>query len=220
MGKKSNSRPPINNPAQTSLGAAKSFQWSRLHPKRKLVAPLRFKVRNSIRVVWDTTNGLVTLEIRFKAQSIRAPIKYYGAKESLAVELQQDKRFSKKPYWITGKGTKDAIIAGLSSLDPKKPLKFTPFPEMYAAKRLLLHQLQKRPIPILAKIASENIGNWSELISYMAETGNALFFNRLGHYLKNPQKALDPLDVKIAARELELSEKKQKRTNNRCQFGR
>jgi len=220
MGKKSNSRPLINKPAQTGLGAAKSFQWSQLHrpkrstpAKRKLAAPLRFKVGKSIRVVWDTANGLVTLEIGPKAQSIRAPIKHYGVKESLAVELQQNKRFSKKPYWITGKDTKDAIIAGLSSLHPVKPLKFTRFPEMYAARRLLLRQLPKRPIQTLAKIASENIGNWSELISHMAETGNARFFKRLGHYLKAPQKALDPLDIKIAKKVLEIIDTDKDKTN-------
>ena len=219
MGRKRASRPAINKSAHKGLGAANSFLWSRLNRPKRSSRAIRtkdtlvsFKV-GVLRVSWDTTNGLVTLEIEAGSQSIKVPIKYYGAKETLAVELLRDKRFLKKPYWLTGKGTKDAIIAGLASLHPKKPLKFTPFPGMYAAKRLLLCQLPKKPLTTLAKIASENTKVWSDLISHMAETGNACFLKLLGRYLKNPQQALDPLDIKIAAKILELKEAKQFKTN-------
>jgi len=47
----------------------------------------------------------------------------------------------------------------------------------------------------------------------MAETGNARFFKRLGHYLKNPQKALDPLDIKIAKKVLEIIDTDKDKTN-------
>lgn len=219
MGRKRASRPAINKSAHAGLGAANTFLWSRLNrPKRSSSAistkntPVSFKV-GVLRVSWDTTNGLVTLEIEAGSQSIKVPIKYYGAKESLAVELLGDKRFSKKPCRLAGKDIKDAIIAGLASLHPQKPLKFTRFPGMYAARRLLLHQLPKRPITTLAKIASENTKAWSDLISHMAETGNVRFLKLLGLYLKNPQQALDPLDIKIAAKILELKEAKQFNTN-------
>ena len=212
MGKKLRSRLGPNKSEQSGLGDAKRFLWHRLNrrraspPKaRKSPAKLVFKVKN-ISVSWEYRTGLVSLQILSEGQVIYAPIHRYGAKESLAVELLRDRRFSKKPCWLNGGGTKEAILAALASLDPCRPLKFRPFPELYAAKRLLLEQLAKKPVVTLARIAAEDPKAWSELVSSMTETRNKKFLVSLGRHLKSPQPVLDPLDIRIARGKIEYPE--------------